>query len=54
MPRKSPNCVYCGKPLGVVAYRWMSPTLPGKAEVGWHMFESGTCAVCAKPVASDE
>ena len=44
MSRRTPNCAHCGKPLDDECVRWMSPTLPGKPEVGWHAFGSGSCA----------
>ena len=45
MGRRAPNCAYCGEPLGGVdSFRWMSPDLPGKPEVGWHCFASGDCS----------
>lgn len=46
MARRTPNCAYCGEPLNDSdCFRWMSPTLPGKPEVGWHCFDSGKCDV---------
>ena len=44
MPRRAPKCAYCGESLNDQdCFRWMSPNLPGKPEVGWHTFDSGDC-----------
>ncbi len=45
MPRKTPNCAFCGKPLRIgPSVRRHFPTVAGKPEVGWHAFTSPDCA----------
>ena len=45
MPRKSPNCAYCGQPLSEsdCTSRRQFPKVAGKPEVGWHASDTLGC-----------
>jgi len=45
MPRRMPNCAYCGKPLSGsdCTIQRQFPKVAGKPEVGWHASDQLAC-----------